>query len=141
MFVIRNAQIEAMLAANEEPLVSSVIEYLERERPLLIGGIEETWLRQAVRSGLARARGHQLSKPWHLVAFVALMFDVAPNFDEQPDIAQRLDQPERSADARLKAIFDPALTDAWEEAEGNYDADAWFAQTAATIANEEEISS
>jgi hypothetical protein len=84
-------------------------------------------LRNAIRAGLKRARAHGLSDHRSLVEYVLVMFEIAPNFDQQPVLAQVLSDPRLPTEERWDMIFDEAYDDAWHQAAepGFHDSAFW----------------
>jgi hypothetical protein len=57
------------------------------------------------------------------------MFDVAPNFDEQPDINDILTDEKLPPEKRLELLVSPSVPkEAWEEARKNTNEKAWFSE-------------
>jgi len=126
MFKIRQEQIEAMLMHNEEKFIDFVVKHVKQECPDDVRDIDPVSLREMVTNGLARARSYDLKKPQYLTAFVAIMFDISPNFDEQPNIQQALRDQSVPIEQRFNAMIERVPDKAWEEAEKNKNYDAWF---------------
>ncbi len=126
MLTIRKEQIEAMLMHDEEKFINFVVKHVQQECPDDVRGIDPVSLREMVINGLARARSYELEKPQDLTAFVAIMFDISPNFDEQPNIQQALRDQSIPIEQRFNAMIERVPDKAWEEAETNKNYDAWF---------------
>ena len=126
MLEIRKEQSDAFLLNDEEKLVEFIIEHLQEESPELIDRIPADGLQEMVQNGLVRASSHGLRSLENLTAFVSVMFEIAPNFDEQPEIKRMLCDPTFSPEERFDLIFDKVSEKAWEEAEQRYDHEAWF---------------
>ncbi len=92
----------------------------------LVRTLPKAVIERLALAGIGRARKHGLSSQESLSAFIVLMFEIAPNFDEDPAARTLDDQvvpPERrvqelekrltSADrGRMNRSYDPA---AWQE--------------------------
>ncbi len=126
MFKIRQEQIEAMLMHNEEKFIDFVVKHVKQECPDDVRGIDQVSLREMVTNGLTRARSYDLEKPQDLTAFVAIMFDISPNFDEQPNIQQALRDQSIPIEQRFNAMIEQVSDKAWEEAEKNKNYNVWF---------------
>lgn len=126
MLVIRKEQEDTFLLNDGEEFIDFIIEHLQDESPELIYRIPHDTLREMIHNGLKRAKGHGLSSPEDLTAFVSVMFEIAPNFDEQPDIRRVLRDENVPANERFDSIFERVSDEAWEEADQNYDYEAWF---------------
>ncbi len=125
MLKIRSDQVDALLRANQRPLVSFISEHMVRERPQLMAGVEPESLRALILQGLARARSHGLTKSISLAVFVAFMLEVSPSFFLQPQFAAILVDSSVSEHERLAALLDDALIHAWIAAERAYDVEGW----------------
>ena len=119
---IRQEQFDAFRPKTDEEIVDSIVKYLREECADIVGQLPS--LPDMVRSGVARARSHGLRSLGDLTAFVSIMFEVAPTFDEHPELRRVLNDENIPADERLDALFDGDLDDAWEEA-ARYDGAAW----------------
>lgn len=111
---------------SDPEVIDFIVGHLREESPELIDRIPERGLREMVAGGLARARTHGLQSLGDLTAFVSIMFEIAPNFDEHPLIRHVLRSEQVPAEERLGRLFRPELNDAWEAAAQNYDPEAWF---------------
>jgi hypothetical protein len=88
--------------------------------------IDETSLKEMIVNGIARARSHGLVSAKDVSAFVALMFEIGPNFDEQLDIRAALRDGAIPIKDRFNAMLNSVPDAAWTEAEGNRRSLAWF---------------
>ena len=126
MFVIRQEQIQHFIAADEDELVFEVAKAVRKANGERLASYDDAQLRSMVTIGIERARANKLTAAEDISAFVAVMFEVAPRFDEQKDIRQILDNETLPPDIRFYQIFDFAQDQAWAEAERRYDDDFWF---------------
>lgn len=126
MLIIREEQIQHFIAADEEQLVeviSGAIRFLNEER---VAGYDKTKLEKMVKIGIERAKSHELTRAQDIAAFVAVMFEVAPKFDEQEQIKMVLSDTTFSPDERFYQLFERVSEDAWLEAETLYEDTLWF---------------
>ncbi len=126
MLEIRKEQEDAFLLHDEEAFISFIIEHLREEHYDYVSDMPDSMLHEMVSNGLARARSHGFTSPEDLTAFVALMFVMAPNFDEHPVLQKILDDRTIPEDQRLDRLLVDELNLCWEEVEENYDGEAWF---------------
>ena len=130
MLVIRQEQLEALIAANDNELEYLIAVALNDVDPLRTLNYRPELLRdKMIRNGIERARSHGLTKAEDLAAFVAVMFEVAPNFDEQQELNAILNDTTFPLSERFYQLFERASDDAWLEAEKNYDYSAWLTPT------------
>lgn len=115
------------LQQDEEKFVGLVVEHLQEESPELIANLVDDSLREMIANGLKKARSYGINTDAQLIGFVSIMFEIAPNFDEQPDIHKILSSDKIPANDKFELIFGDAVSEeAWAEAENNYDEEAWF---------------
>lgn len=129
MLVIREEQIQTFIAENDAELEKVVIKALRDANPERVSGFEDAALGNMVRIGIERARSHGLSGAEDIAAFVAVMFEVAPNFDERQDIKAVLNDPNMAPAFRFYQLFESIPETSWEDAERFYDPNAWVAGT------------
>ena len=82
-------------------------------------------LLEMVRNGIARARNYGMSWESSLTAFVVLMFVIAPNFDQHPNIQQVLKDTTIVPDERIDHLWERTSEEDWEKVEQHYDSSAW----------------
>ncbi len=130
MLKIRKEQVDAFLPRTDREVVDFIVGHLREESPELIERLPADVLREMVGNGVGRARGHGLRRLEDLTAFVSIMFEIAPDFDEQPALRRVLRDDNIPADERMDRLFAPELDEAWEEAaryrDGEARAAAWF---------------
>ena len=126
MLVIRNEQIQEFIATDDDQLARVVAESVRKAVGERVEGYEDAELERMVRLGFERARSHGLTGAEDIAAFIAIMFEVAPRFDEQEDIRAVLDDPSFPPSIRLYQVFDRASDDAWNEAARRYEDSFWF---------------
>ncbi len=126
MLRISKEQRDAFLLHDRKVFIEFMVEYLQEESPGLIDRIEPEALREMIANGLARGRSHGLKSAYVLASFISVMFSIAPNFDEQPDIRRALRDERVPEDQRMSQLFDTVPDRAWDEAEKQYDPNAWF---------------
>jgi hypothetical protein len=132
MLRISKEQFDGFLLRDEQAFIGFIIQHLREESPELIENLSGDSLRGMVASGLTRARGHGLRRPEDLTAFVSIMFEISPNFDEHPAIRKVLCNQKIPIDARMNALFKKVPPKAWEEADLRYDPKAWFPELKAS---------
>lgn len=126
MLTIHQDQLERMLTQDEARFIDFVVGHVHQECRNSVRDIDPVSLREMVTNGLARARSHGLRRAKDMTAFVAIMFEIAPNFDEQPDIRRALRDEAVPIDQRFDSMVERVPDRAWEEAERNKVSEAWF---------------
>ncbi len=126
MLVIRQEQTDTLIMGSDDEFVEFLVEHVKEEHPDLSDNYDDNALREMVKHGIKRAKSHQLSTAEDLTAFVSIMFEIAPNFDEQPQIKAVLDDEQFPPESRIERLWtDIVSEEAWEEAENIFDEKAW----------------
>jgi hypothetical protein len=127
MLVIRQEQIDTLIKGTDEEFVEFLVGHVKEEFPEKAAERDDETLREMVKGGIRRAESHGLTSAEDTTSFISIMFEVAPNFDEQPAIKAVLDDEKFPPEARIERLWSPLVTDEnWEEAEKNYNEKAWF---------------
>lgn len=126
MFVLKTAQIQHFIAADDDQLVSVIAKSIRLANGTRVAGYDDKDLSAMVKIGITRARSHGLTRAEAIAAFVAVMFEVAPRFDEQPEINEVLKDEKLSPEVRFFQIFDRVQDTAWIEAQKKYEDSFWF---------------
>jgi hypothetical protein len=115
MIQIRRDQMDAFQRKLDERLVRELSSILRSDRPDLTAGLAEDTLRHRVSRGVDRGRSHGLTEEGSLLAFVTMMLQFGPRFDEHPRIARVLSEARPAPDA-LMAVLTLLVPDrVWEE--------------------------
>ena len=135
MLKILPDQMLAFRPVADELLVERIVEHLRTayadnsvhlpSRTLRLAEIAENDLKAMVQTGLAQARSYQITHESALAGFVAVMFEVAPNFDSYPLMQQILQDETTPPNARLDLLMERATEEDWEKIKGSYDSAAW----------------
>jgi len=111
---------------DEDKFVEEIVTHEKETHPDLEKKYEDEKLREMVRSGIKRAKKNRFVTSQDIRAFIAIMFEIAPNFDEEPEIKAVLDDKKIPTKQRFDNLWSSLVSDeAWEEAEANYDEAAW----------------
>jgi hypothetical protein len=139
MLKIRPEQFAVFQPVAERAFVRRLVEHLRDHHPeVVVRFASEVWLVKQlgdakiyalVGNAIARARALGLDWESSITAFVALMFVVAPNFDEHPLIQRVLKDERVPANSRLEQLWERTTEENWEAARKNYDVNAWHPQT------------
>jgi hypothetical protein len=135
MLKVRPEQLETFQSAVEATFTKRVAEYLLQNHPKLtvkipagiftVKTLPPATLHAMVRTGLERARTYGISWQSKLVAFVVLMFAVAPNFDEHPRMQQILLDEKVPPNERIDQLWEHTSDQDWEAIEKRYAISAW----------------
>jgi hypothetical protein len=127
MLVIRQEQIDALIKGSDEEFVEFLVGHVRAEFPEKAAERDDETLRAMVKGGIERAESHGFTTAEDITAFISIMFEIAPNFDEQTQIKAVLDDEKFPPEDRIERLWSPLVTDEnWEEAEKNHHENAWF---------------
>lgn len=126
MLIIREEQIQHFIAADEEQLIEAISQAIRDFNADRVADYEDEKLGKMVKIGIERAKSHELTRGQDIAAFVAVMFEIAPKFDEQEEIKTLLNETMFPADERFYQLFERVSDEAWLEAETLYEDTLWF---------------
>jgi hypothetical protein len=131
MFTIRKDQMEAFSPKDRETLAAHIYHHLLDSNPETLRGLPTIHALDMIMTSIKRAEGHGFSEPEHLMGFVSVMFEMAPNFDEEPTFEKILADSKRTPEQRWEALFEdkPEIEQAWERVDQPdfYSANDWLA--------------
>ena len=126
MLIIRDVQLQAFLAADDNELVRVVSNAVRDANPARVKGYSDEKMNTMVRIAISRARERGLTKAEYIAAFAAIMFEVSPLFDQQEAMSAVLEDANFTPEQRLFQLFERVPDEAWAEAERSYDESVWF---------------
>lgn len=129
MFILKTAQVQHFIAADEDELVDVVAKSIRLANFSRVAGYDDKELGSMVKIGIARARTHGITKAEAIAAFIAVMFEVAPRFDEQAEINEVLKDERFPPEVRFFQLFDRVTDAAWIDAQKKYEDSFWFTAT------------
>jgi hypothetical protein len=135
MLKIRPEQYAVFQPVAEAAFVADVVDHLRNTRPdevvRLPGGettiaeLPDGILSDMARGGIARARAYGITWSSNLLAFVTMMFDYAPNFDDHPPLKKVLLDDDTEPNGRLDKLIQNSTEENWEAVRLAYDVAAW----------------
>ncbi len=133
MIRILEGQFAQTLQREPDRFHDSVVKYLLQSNPEELRGIPLVHVLDMVEIGFQRGKRHGLMDDADLFSYVSVMFEIAPNFDEEPTLRAILEDSNQPLKVRWEALFkdEPRLNAAWERAAhpNNYDPAAWLKPT------------
>ena len=126
MLVIREEQIQQLIAPDEPSRVRLIRNVVREANPDRVANYSDQLLDSMIRTGILRAESRGFSLAEDLAGFVAVMFEIAPNFDMQSDIDTVFNDTSHPPTDRLKYLWERVPEGAWAEAEASYDLKIWF---------------
>jgi uncharacterized protein DUF4123 len=127
LFPLRPEHVEALRRPADEALAREIMEFIEQLRPAVVANLPKDVFMKRVLVGIDRARRYKFLRKSSVVSFVTMMFDIAPNFDEQPAIRAVLTDPRYTPDLRMDMLIGRTRAEDWNEAESRADAKVWAA--------------
>lgn len=125
MFRFTHEQLDAMAIVDEDAFIETMRAFV-RENDLPGSELPDSWLSAMIRNGMARARSHGFSTARGVAYFVTIMFEFAPNFDEDPNVEPYLSSRDLSDEQRADLLEAQTTDDDWKRIVLNYDEDCWF---------------
>ena len=141
MLKIRPAQVAAFEHVSETAFEDRIVGFLLERYPALevqisagrktVKDLDPEDFRVMVQTGVLRAREYGMTRETSLTSFVMLMFVIAPNFDEHPQIRLILNNSKINPEERIDLICQQANDGMWEAARQLYNIKAWKFKTQA----------
>lgn len=117
MLKITRLQMATIDHSVEDAYARDMALYLREEHADEVGGLSDKELLARVNVAIARALTYELTWDESITAFVAIMFVVAPTFDEQPAIRAVLRDERVPPNLRIDALWERTTDEDWDEAE------------------------
>jgi hypothetical protein len=110
-------QINALATHAGAAHVRDVARHLRAEHAEVVRALSDAELLRRVGIAVARARAYGMTWDSTITGFVAIMFVIAPTFDEQRGIRRVLHDPRIPPDTRVDALWTRTTAEDWTEAE------------------------
>ena len=128
MLIVRQEQIRHFIAKDDSEVIKRIGQAIRASDSKNLGIFDNKKLEAMVEIGIERAKSHGLELAEDLAAFVGLMFEVAPNFDEEEEIKAALEDTNLVPSDRLAQLWERTSDEAWEGAEKSFQAEVWFSE-------------
>src|SRR5262249_52407035 len=116
MLQLRKQQLDSCTRGAELQFEKAVMAHLRENHASDVSGLPDDTLHKRVRFGIARARTYGLTFQNNLTAFVAHMFEIAPDCDEQPAIHAVLCDEAAQPDTRMDLLLERVPGRDWLDA-------------------------
>ena len=126
MLTIRAEQIQHFIVKDDSELVKLIAEIIRTANPERVADYADETIRSMVQIGVERARTHNFDRAEDIAAFVGVMFEISPTFDENEEIKTILDNADFLVEERFEQIWEVTPDKTWKELEDKYDAKVWF---------------
>ncbi len=118
-------QLQQCRNAIEGDLVKLIYWHLRSYHSKVVQFIGKEVLYDRIEIGLKRARSYHLATISDLAGFVALMFELSPNFDEHPSFAKIFLDPEVQPEGKMRRLSHAITDREWQEASRLYAKGIW----------------
>jgi hypothetical protein len=127
LLTLRDTQLSACAEAIDRDLVKIIYWHLRNYHARSVQHLGKHLLERRIQFSVLRARQYQLTSVSDLAGYTALMFELAPNFDEHPSFRKVLIDPGLAPDAKMKRLSQVITDREWDEALQRYDRNFWLA--------------
>jgi hypothetical protein len=118
-------QLKMCREAIENDLIKLIYWHLRSYHSKVVQYIDKSVLMGRIAHGLIRARHYQLATISDLAGFVALMFELAPNFDHHPSFAAVLSDANLLPEQKMRRLSQVITDREWQEALKLHSQDVW----------------
>lgn len=125
MQAVAEANFERQLARHLRESYPQSIVKLPDGGEFAVSDLLDDTLTRLIRIGIAKARRYEMTLQSSIASFIALMFDVAPNFDEHRLCEVLFGDEEKAPDARIEDVLTVLTEKNWEAIRNDYDPAAW----------------
>jgi len=126
MLVIRQAQIQALIAGDDKELLALIEHAVRMAEPVRFESLTDGQVSSMVEKCIARAREAGVERAESIAAFAELMLVISPWFDREPEIAKVLADDRFSKDELLFQLFERVPEAAWNTAVASYNEAFWL---------------
>src|SRR5262249_3536980 len=125
--IMRGDQIKVFESNAENEFVNRLIHYLQQKHPARIEDLDDENRHRRVCAAIAKARANGFTWESSIAGFVALMFELTPEFDRHPAFHAALEKRHADENERIRAIYRTVTDKDWEEARALSGPDSWSA--------------
>lgn len=122
---LRDSQLKLCSEAIDRDLVKVIYWHLRNHHAKSVQFVDKPTLEIRVGFAIEKARRYGLGTISDLAGFAALMFELAPNFDEHPSFRRVLEDPTLPPDAKMRKLSHTISDREWNEAMRLYDRSFW----------------
>ncbi|MDQ6787630.1 MAG: hypothetical protein M3033_12555 [Acidobacteriota bacterium] len=126
MLIIREEQIQHFIARDEPELVKLIAGIIRTGNFERVKDYPDETLEAMTRIGIERAKTYDFERAEDIAAFVAVMFEISPDFDRQEDIKTLLEDKNFAPAQKFEQIWGRVPEEIWTKAEEGYNAATWF---------------
>ncbi|MGA1874184.1 MAG: hypothetical protein ACMUIA_01100 [bacterium] len=116
MLIIRKEQMDAFQQHAEETFIHSIFEQLQSSHADAVPNVPAEKVYKRIAYGIEKARAYGLTWQNNITTFVALMFTVAPDFDNHPAFHRYLTDERVEPDKRIGMLLKKITDSDWNKA-------------------------
>lgn len=124
---LRDGQLRLCGEAIDRDLVKVIYWHLRNHHSKSVQFLERGVLENRIQFAIAKGRRYSLGTVADLAGFTALMFELAPNFDEHPSFRAVLLDPSIPGESKMRRLSQVISDQEWNEAQSLYDRSFWSA--------------
>lgn len=125
LLLLRDAQLKACAEAIDRDLVKVIYWHLRNHHAKAVQYLDKAVLEGRIHFSITKARRYALGSVADLAGFTALMFELAPNFDEHPSFRSVLMDPAVPPEGKMRRLSQVISDREWNEALSLYDRSFW----------------
>lgn len=122
---LRQDQLNACSEAIDRDLIKVIYWHLRNHHAKCVQHLEKSVLQSRIQFAIQKARQYRLGTISDLAGFTALMFELAPNFDEHPSFRRVLKDESLPPEAKMRRLSQVITDREWDEAVRLYDRTFW----------------
>ncbi len=122
---LRDSQLKLCAEAIDRDLVKVLYWHLRNHHSRPVQFIDRGHLEARLKVAIRRARHYGLGTISDLAGYAALMFELAPNFDQHPSFRSVLEDPSLSGDTKMRKLSQTISDQEWSQAAALYDREYW----------------
>jgi hypothetical protein len=122
---LKAPQLKACGEAIDRDLIRVIYWHLRNHHSRPVQFLDRVTLESRVQVSISRARSYGLGTISDLAGFAALMFELAPNFDEHPSFRRILEDPSLPSEVKMRRLSQVISDRDWNEAVSSYDRTYW----------------
>ncbi len=117
---------DTLIKGSDQEWIDFLVDHIKKEDPEIVNEYDDDSLRKMVRVAINKSNRYGFTTANDQSAFVSIMFEIAPNFDDQPEIRAVLLEDKLPTSMRLEKLWSDAIPDdIWEQSRDRYDEAAW----------------
>jgi hypothetical protein len=122
---LTESQLRSCADAIDRDLVKVIYWHLRNHHARAVQFLDASTLQNRIHYAISKARRYSLSTIADLAGFTALMFELAPNFDDHPSFRQVLADPMLKPEAKMRRLSQVISDREWDEAKSLFDPHFW----------------